>query len=250
MSFSEILQFSVLSSLSEAIYLLYSLLFGVAFYFVLWGLRWSINKKWKGGSKCLYAGSLVAAALAVSFLGVQGAEQYIQKQKVELLNSLRDDVAWRSDAMTRAWNQLDVADNQSGLKHPDAGGSQIRVKSIAHIQIYTQQVAAVLESLLGSLPDSPPGVEYRTEEDVALQIANDSNQIQLMEYPEELSLDNFLADEVMEIRVEELFDAKNNGVEARAGSLNQALIILLALVLLIFGFVTMREAWKDLVRPC
>lgn len=198
----------------------------------------------------MYLGATIAAAIAVSFFGMQGAESYIQKQKVELLNSLRGDVVWRNDALTRAWNQLDVADNQSGLEHPDAGGSQIRVKSIAHVQIYTQQVAAVLESVLGSLPDSPPSVEYRTEEDVALQIANDSNQIQLMEYPEEFNLDNFLADEVMEIRVEELFDAKNNGVEARADSLNRVLMIVLVLVLFVSGGITMRAAWQDLVRPC
>lgn len=198
----------------------------------------------------MFLGSAVAAAVAVCFFGMQGAEQYIQKQKVEVLNSLRDDVVWRNDALTRAWNQLDVADNQSGLEHPDAGGPQIRLKSIAHVQIYTQQVAAVLESVVGSLPDSPLGVEYRTEEDIALQIASDSKRIRLMEYPEDLSLDNFLADEVMEIRVDELFDAKNNGVEARAGSLNQALIIVLALVFFVSSFVTMRAAWQDLVRPC
>jgi hypothetical protein len=179
-----------------------------------------------------------------------GADPYIQKQKVELLINLRDDVVWRNDALVRAWNQLDVDSAQDGLTAPDAGGTQLRLKSVAHAQIYTQQIAAVLESLLGSLPDAPPAVEYRSEEDVALQVVNDGNQIQMIGYPETVNQDNFIADAVLKIRVDELFDAKNHGVEAKTASLKQALIIFLASVLVCCACLIMMRAWKDLVRPC
>ena len=192
--------------------------------------------------------ALAFVILTFSYRGLQGAHSYIERQKVSELNVLRDDAVWRNDALTRAWTQLSLADKQKDLVSPEEGGTEIRLHRIEDSQIYAQQVAQAVEEHLREIPNTPPTVEFETKEDVAIEVIEGNSEIQMMDYPQLLSQDNSIANEILEIRVDEVFSASSNGVEARSGQLKKSIYILLSVIGLVGILIVTTRAWGDLFR--
>jgi hypothetical protein len=248
MSSLEIITFSLKSAWHTPLNILIAILAGIGGYTLLLFFRWSINKKWGGCMLVMIVVALAFVILTFSYRGLLGAHSYIERQKVSELNVLRDDAVWRNEALARAWTQLSIVGKQRDLIPPEEGGTEIRLHSKEDSQIYAQQVAQAMEDHLRELPHTPPTVEFQTKEDIAIQVVEGNSEIQMMNYPQLVSQDNSIANEILEIRVDEVFSASTNGVEARSAQLKKSIYILLSLIGLAGILAVTTRAWVDLLK--
>lgn len=250
MSFIEIVIMCLKASFSEFSALLYAALVAIACFGILHFLGTSVYKGWSGGLITKLICTCVMLAGSLLIYGLSQSEAYLTNQAAVTKNTIAGDVVWRNQALTYTWDALGENSDQGSLDHPDLGGTDIVLSSIAHAQIYSQNLAGSVRSILEADPSNPTLLEYRADDDVALQFVSESSQLKTLSYPTTVNQDNFIADGILDIRTTELLEQKLKLLDAEKGQFRSSLLIGMVAVFLIGIGLVINSARLDLIRPC
>jgi hypothetical protein len=248
MSLAEILEFSLRSAFNIPINFVYAIIASLLAYAVVFIARWSISKKWNGGGITALVTAAFIGFLTFIYLGLEGADSYIEVQKVKVTGQLREDALWRNEALSRAWIQLKVDDKQKGLESIEDGGLSIRLSSAADAQIYAEEAAAALEDYLRLMPYTPPTVEFESKQDIAAQIMQQNQEFQSMTEPEILEQDNRLANQILDMQIETVTIASKDGVKSVSDGTKRLLVLIGVLFVLVTSSFVGFSAWKSLTN--
>ena len=251
MDYIDIVKFSFASALSSPLNFIFAVAAAAAGYLFVAAVKHSINTKWLGGR--IWAGFAAAATAvcAFTYLGIINADAYIMTQKASLSSKLRDDVVWRNEALLRTWQIIATEENQAGLTPIIEGGTMMKLSSKADAQIYAQEAAQVLEEHLRLKNPMPNNVLYQSKEDVAITVMSANQNEELAnatpEKPYDLYQDNGIASQILELRVDELFEAVSEGVDSEKQHAIDLVLYLLLGVLITMSIIVGFGGWRDLL---
>ena len=247
----DIIKFAFSSALSSPLNFILAAVAAAGAFLVVAVAKNLINTKWPGGTLWAGIAAVVAAVCIFIYLGMANADGYIMSQKTSLSSKLRDDAVWRNEALSRTWEIIATEDNQVGVTPIIEGGTMLKLGSKADAQIYAQETAQVLEDHLRLKSTMPNNVSFQSKEDVAITImaANQNEEIAnaSAEMPFELYQDNGIANQALELRVDELFEAVNEGVDSEKQHAMDLMVYVLAGSLLLMSVIVGIGGWRDLL---
>lgn len=255
----DMLKFALFSAIDSPLNLLFALVGGIAGFGVVWFLKWSINKKWAGGSILAVIAAIAACVGTLCYLGMQNADFYLQRQKTEKSIELREDPVWRNDALSRTWNEVVDEENQDKYDRIEDGGTWLPVAESIDLSMYAQQAAQVLEDYLTLDSGTPHTVIFASKEDVMKTVLAGNKAQQVFDrldtiegdlssvVVKQLSQDNPVADSVMVYRVDELYEAISESVDSEKADTMKFILIGSILFVLVPALFACVGGWKDLV---
>lgn len=247
----EILEFALRSALASPLNIAFSVAAAAVGYFIVVGTKYIINTKWPGGKACAIIAAAFGAVCTFAYLGLSSSESYIQLRKTQIKAELDSDIVWRNEALARTWEIIATDDNQVGVMPIIEGGTMIKLTSIADAQIYAQESAQVLENNLNENYPSFGSVNYQSKEDVAITVmaANQNTEIRdaSESAPYELYQDNSIANQVLDLRIDERFTAEAEDVATDKHQAMQATMWVGILVIAIMSMIAGYGGWRDLL---
>lgn len=251
MDYLDILKFSFSSALSSPLNLLFAAGAAVIGYIAVAVAKNLINTKWPGGTVWAVIAAVVAAVCIFAYLGMVNADAYIMSQKTSVSASLRDSPVWRNEALSRTWELIASEENQNGATPIIEGGTMMNLTSKADAQIYAQEAAQVLEEHLRLKSTMPSNVAFQSKEDIAVTVmaANQNEELANASptSPYELYQDNGIANQVLELRVDELFEAVSEGVDSEKQQAMDSITYTMACTLVLMFIIVGVGGWKDLL---
>ena len=247
----EIFEFALRSAFASPINIAFSVAAAVFGYFIVVGAKYIINKKWPGGKVCAIIAAIFCAVCTLTYIGLLSGESYIQLRKMQIKGMLDNDIVWRNEALARTWEIIATDDNQDGVTPITEGGTMIKLTSIADAQIYAQEAAQVLESKLHENYPSFGNVNYQSKEDIAVIVmaANQNSEIKVVspEAPYELNQDNSIANQVLDLRIDERFTTEAENVVTNKYKAMQATTWIFTFAIAIMSIIAGYGGWKDLL---
>lgn len=251
MDYLDILKFACSSALSSPLNFIFAAVAAAGGFLVVTVAKNLINTKWPGGKTLAGIAAAVSAACTFTYLGMNNADAYIMSEKASLSSKLRDDVVWRNEALSRTWENIATEDSQAGVTPIIEGGTMMKISSKADAQIYAQEAAQVLEEHLRLKSSMPSNVSFQSKEDVAITVmaANQNEELANAspERPYELYQDNGIASQVLELRIDELFEAVSEGVDSEKQHAMDSMVLVLISVLLLMSVIVGIGGWRDLL---
>lgn len=245
MSIFEIIHFSINSGLG-GLGKIYGIVALVGCFILLWFVRYSMNKKWSGGTKVMFGQSLLFGFLVVSWVGLKEAPQYIEEEKGKVESFLEPAPEWRADAFGRAWSDLSEDGGQGDLKPPEEGGVQIYLHKQAEAETYAGFIAEAVEGEIQATANNGLLVDLADKEDVVAAVFA-MNQVAAMEYPRKEKQGNVLENLVLEHRLSEYVKDYNSVVADSAPRVTPILLIA-AFVPLVMSIIFIgKGSWDDLM---
>lgn len=245
MSIPEIIQFSINSGLG-GVGKIYGVVALVGCFVLLWFVRYSMNKKWNGGTKVMFGQSLLFGFVVVSWFGLKEAPKHIEEEKGKVEGFLEPAPEWRADALGRAWSDLSEDGGQAGLIPPEEGGVQISLRNRPEAEKYTGFIAEAVEGEIQATANNGLLVDLADKEDVVAAVF-EMNQVAAMEYPRTEEQGNVLENLVLEHRLSE-YVKDYNSVVADSVPRVTPILLMIAFVPLVMSIIFIgKGAWVDLM---